>query len=175
MKKFISIFLAAVLAICTFSTTALADDGQANETVEYTESEISIIARVIFAEAQGESWEGKCAVGEVVLNRYESGLYGKTLTYVTRKKQFCKATERTVKKKKNAAVYAECYRAALYVIENRTLPSNTYYFQKANRKHWGGRPKIMRYGRIGKHTFYTLGEPVLLEQVSPITETSISQ
>jgi N-acetylmuramoyl-L-alanine amidase len=160
MKKIISILL-AVLTICAFSATALADGEE--EEITYTEEDLAIVARVIFAESRSESWEGKVAVGEVVFNRFESGAYGDTLTRVTRKSQFSKASVRTVNKKRNADLYNECFAAALYASTERSLPSNTYYFQRRNRAHWYRRPSIIRYTTIGRHTFYTLGDAILPE------------
>lgn len=37
--------------------------------INYTEEEVTLLARVIEAEARGESYEGKVAVGNVVINR----------------------------------------------------------------------------------------------------------
>ena len=126
----------------------------------YTEDDTELIARVVYAEARGESFEGKVAVAEVVMARYESGEFGDSLTRITRRSQFCKASAKTVSKPKNAAVYAECLAAVQYAIDNEVLPDNAYYFQRANRAHWRGRPSIIRYTTIGDHTFYTAGEAV---------------
>lgn len=134
--------------------------GHATEYV-YTEDDIKLIARVVYAEAHSESFDGKVAVAEVVMNRYESGQFGGSLTRITRPKQFCRASVRTVSRPKNAALYAECLDAVQYAIDNWVLPENTYYFQRANRAHWKGRPSIIRYDTIGRHTFYTAGEAVM--------------
>ena len=155
MKKILITIIMTLCTLMAYTVTA-----QAAETKEYTDKDIALIARVVYAEGRGESVEGKRAIAETVMNRYESGLFGKTLKHITRRSQFCKASVKTVSKKKNAAVYAECVEAVAYAITTRTLPSNTYYFQKANRKHWGGRKQIIRYCTIEKHTFYTLGEAV---------------
>ena len=133
--------------------------GHASECV-YTDDDIEIIARVVYAEARGELFEGKVAVAEVVMARYESGEFGDCLTHITRRSQFCKASVKTVSKPRNAAVYAECLAAVQYAIDNEVLPDNAYYFQRANRPHWRGRPSIIRYTTIGEHTFYTAGEAV---------------
>ncbi len=154
MKKFLICTIVTLFTLLAYITV-----GQTADKV-YTEDDVAVIARVVFAESRGEDIEGMRAVAEVVFNRLESGLYGDTLKHITRRSQFCKATVKTVTKKKNAAKYAECVDAVMYAIDNRALPSNTYYFQRADRKHWAGRKQIMRYVRIGKHTFYTLGEAV---------------
>ena len=40
-----------------------------------TENELDMLAKIIYAEARGESYDGKVAVGAVVLNRVKSGKY----------------------------------------------------------------------------------------------------
>lgn len=114
----------------------------------YTKAEMKLIARVVYGESRGESFEGKVAVAEVVLNRVESGRFGKSVKRVVNARhQFA------VSSKYNES----CMEAVEYAIENRTLPKNTYYFQRANRKYWGKSRSIKRYCTIGAHTFYTLG------------------
>ncbi|WP_231506344.1 cell wall hydrolase [Paenibacillus sp. UNC451MF] len=41
--------------------------------------ELDILAKVIYSEARGESYEGQVAVGAVVMNRIQSGKYGDTI------------------------------------------------------------------------------------------------
>lgn len=121
-----------------------------SEPWSYTEKEKKLIARVVSGEANGESFDGKVAVAEVVLNRVESGKFGKTVkSVVNAKNQFSVGS----------TYNAICMAAVEHAIKNRSLPSNTYYFQRANRKHWQRRPSIKRYCTIGAHTFYTQGEP----------------
>ncbi|MDF3002620.1 MAG: spore cortex-lytic enzyme [Bacillota bacterium] len=48
----------------------------------YTGAEIDLLSRLIHAEAQGESYETKVAVGAVVVNRMESGLFPTTINGV---------------------------------------------------------------------------------------------
>ncbi|MFC5450711.1 spore cortex-lytic enzyme [Paenibacillus aestuarii] len=43
------------------------------------QAELDILAKVIYSEARGESYEGQVAVGAVVMNRLKSGNYGKTI------------------------------------------------------------------------------------------------
>jgi len=152
MKKIIVSLIVAICTIACYTCVAWAAEPV------YTEDEITLIARVVYAEARGESFEGRCAVAEVVFARFESGKFGTSLAKITRKGQFCKASAKIAKK--NGAVFQECREAVIYAITTRTLPANAYYFQKANRKYWGGRKTIIRYTTIGKHTFYTAGEPL---------------
>ena len=45
-----------------------------------TEEETNLLAKLIYVEARGECEDGQQAIAEVVLNRYTSGLFGKSLT-----------------------------------------------------------------------------------------------
>lgn len=45
-----------------------------------TEEETHLLAKLIYVEARGESEDGQQAIAEVVLNRYTSGLFGKSLS-----------------------------------------------------------------------------------------------
>ncbi|MBO9608193.1 MAG: spore cortex-lytic enzyme [Paenibacillaceae bacterium] len=49
---------------------------QALQTFSLNQSELDILAKVIYSEARGESYEGQVAVGAVVMNRIESGSFG---------------------------------------------------------------------------------------------------
>lgn len=47
--------------------------------IKYTDAEIDLLARIVRAEALGESFEGKVAVAAVVLNRVESSKFPDTI------------------------------------------------------------------------------------------------
>ncbi len=130
----------------------------------YTQKEINTISRVVYAESLNQPFLGKAAVAQVVINRYESGKYGKSLDYITRRSQFAKTGTWILKTKNKGskALFKKCVDAVNYAIKNRFLPANTYNFQRANRKYWGGSKKIIKYCTIGAHTFYTHGKPVFV-------------
>lgn len=108
---------------------------------KYTDDEKKMIARVVYAEARGESFEGKVAVAQVILNRYESGKFGKSIeSVVYSKHQFAVGRRYD---------YA-CMEAVEYAIDNSPYPKNMYYFQKSKRKNWHGK----YFDRIGNHSFY---------------------
>jgi len=124
----------------------------AEEPIEkYTKEEKEIIAKVVHAEARGEEFGGQVAVAVVVLKRYESGKFGKSIRKVAyAAHQFANSTKYN----------DENMRAVEYAIDHLDdYPDNMYYFQRANRKFWGKSKTIKRYCRIGAHTFYTAGEP----------------
>ena len=51
-------------------------------TGDYTGADLALLARVIYAEARGESYTGQVAVGAVVLNRVKSALFPNTIAGV---------------------------------------------------------------------------------------------
>ncbi|MCK9480040.1 MAG: cell wall hydrolase [Firmicutes bacterium] len=114
-------------------------------TEEYTEAEKILIARVVYAEARGECFDGQVAVAQVVINRVESGKYGKSVKRVVyAKHQFA------VGKKYND----QNMQAVEYAIANRDYPDNMYFFRRSKSKTWYD---FDYYIRIGNHSFYTRG------------------
>lgn len=108
----------------------------------YSDDEKELIARVVYAEARGEKRDGKVAVAQVVLNRFESGRFGKTVKRVVfAKHQFA------VSKKYND----ECMHAVEEAIEQRPYPENMFYFQVSKKKKWRN---FVFYERIGNHNFF---------------------
>ena len=57
--------------------------GSGNSSVKgYSNSDVKLLARLIYAEARGESYQGQVAVGAVVLNRVKSSSYPNTISGV---------------------------------------------------------------------------------------------
>jgi len=109
----------------------------------YTEQEKAYIARVVYAEARGEPFEGKVAVAAVVLNRFESGKFGRTVKRVVfARNQFAVARRYN----------DECMAAVNAAIDQRdAFPKNMYYFRVSRSKRWRN---FKYYTRIGNHSFY---------------------
>ncbi len=109
----------------------------------YSDKEKAYIARVVYAEARGEKFEGQVAVASVVLNRFESGRFGSSVKRVVlARSQFA------VSKKYSDQAFAAVEEA----IANRNLfPEDMYYFQASKNKHWRN---FEYYVRIGGHSFY---------------------
>ncbi len=110
---------------------------------KYSDEEKAYIARVVYAEARGEVFEGKVAVAAVVLKRFESGLFGKTVKKVVlAKNQFAVARKYS----------SECMKAVEEAIEkNEDYPDDLYYFRVSKSKKWRN---FDYYDRIGNHSFY---------------------
>lgn len=64
------------------SSTASSGSTQQNPVISYTSAEVDLLARLICAEAVGEPYDAKVAVGAVVINRVRSGLFADTLQSV---------------------------------------------------------------------------------------------
>lgn len=109
----------------------------------YSEQEKAYIARVVYAEARGEKFEGKVAVAAVVLNRFESGLFGKTVKRVVfARNQFAVS----------ARYSAECMEAVETAIDrDDAYPDDMYYFRVSKSKKWRN---FDYHTRIGNHSFY---------------------
>jgi len=143
MKRLTALLL-ALITVSAFLLPALAAN-IAPDALEYTEADVSLLARLITAEAENQPYEGQLAVGNVVLNRVASGIkyFGRGLRGVIyRKNQF------TAPKK----YYTEsAYLAAVAALNGeRAVPEYVHYFQRADKAYFYGR----RWGRIGAHTFY---------------------
>lgn len=122
--------------------------GYSSNRYAYTETELVMLATVIYLEVRGESYAAKLAVGNVVMNRVLSpGYPGDTIReVVTRPNQFCY----------NPSVRpnAVCIRAAKDVLEKEiwVIPQNVYYFRATGcRADWG---KHVYYAHIGHTAFY---------------------
>lgn len=71
---------AKTLAALGLSTSLLTTSSSA--TAEYSDSDLNLLARLIYGEARGESYTGQVAVGAVVLNRVKSSSFPNTISGV---------------------------------------------------------------------------------------------
>lgn len=69
----------AVVPTAVTSSVVTTQTASASNTANYSASDVDLLARLITAEAQGESINAKVAVGAVVLNRVKSGTFGSTI------------------------------------------------------------------------------------------------
>lgn len=117
---------------------------------KYTDSEISLLSRIISAEARGEPYEGQVAVGAVILNRIAHPSFPNTLSGVIYQPgAFSCLTDGQV----NAPVYESAKKAARDAI-NGWDPSGgaIYYYNpaKSTNKWIFSRPVLTV---IGSHRF----------------------
>lgn len=74
--------LAADGIVGSKTLAALGISSSSNSSSKFTNSEISLLARIISAESRGEPYEGQVAVGAVILNRIDHPSFPNTLAGV---------------------------------------------------------------------------------------------
>ena len=110
------------------------------------EGEAYLLAAIIQCESEGEPYEGKLAVGSVVLNRVRSASFPNTITGVIyQNKQFSPVASGRLAYRLEAGVNDECKRAALEVL-NGNITLNCLFFRRNN--------GVIQGIVIGNHVFY---------------------
>lgn len=111
-----------------------------------TDSDVYLLGAIIQCEAEGESYEGKLAVGSVVMNRVKSSYFPNTISGVIYQGgQFSPVASGRLAYRLEAGVNSTCLQAAQEVLDgNITL--NCLYFRRNN--------GIIQGTVIGNHVFY---------------------
>ena len=65
--------------VSSSGTAPVSSGGTQSTVIPYTAAEADLLARLICAEAEGEPYDAKVAVGAVAINRVQSGLFASTL------------------------------------------------------------------------------------------------
>ena len=133
-------------------------------TIRDREKQLECLARNIYHEAGGESFEGKVAVAQVTMNRAESGRFPKDVCAVVYQKNvfyekvvcqfswYCENGGKAVIK--NQTVYKESYEVAKKVLLEGfrldILKSAMYYHADYVNPGW----RQEKIGKIGRHIFY---------------------
>ena len=128
------------------------------------ERQLDCLAKNIYHEASGESFEGKVAVAQVTMNRSESGRFPKDICGVVYQKNvflekivcqfswYCQNSGKTVVKDQQA--YNESYAVAKKVLLEGfrldMLKKAMYYHADYVSPGW----KKEKIGKIGRHIFY---------------------
>ncbi len=109
--------------------------------------ELKLLAALIQCEAGNQPYEGRVAVGAVVLNRVRSGAYPNTIySVIYASGQFTPALNGTVAKVYNSGkIYDMNYQAAQAALNGETTVGSALHFRRAN-----GREGII----IGAHVFW---------------------
>ena len=109
-----------------------------NNTIDYTASDLDLLARLITAEAQGEEYNAKVAVGAVVLNRVKSDKFANTIKDVIYEKingyyQFTPVLNGWINKPANE----DCIKAAKEALSGID-PTNgaLFYFDDSTTNQW---------------------------------------
>jgi spore germination cell wall hydrolase CwlJ-like protein len=111
-----------------------------------TDSDAYLLGAIIQCEAEGESYEGKLAVGSVVLNRVRSSYFPNTISGVIYQSgQFSPVASGRLAYRLEAGVNGTCIQAAQEVL-NGNITLNCLYFRTNN--------GIISGTVIGNHVFY---------------------
>lgn len=104
-----------------------------NEAIIAESDDVKLLATLIYCEAGGESYEGKLAVGSVVMNRLRSGAYPSTISGVIYASgQFTPALNGKVARVYyNETVPDSCYEAANQVLAGYSNVGDATHFRRA--------------------------------------------
>ncbi|MCD8119161.1 MAG: cell wall hydrolase [Lachnospiraceae bacterium] len=117
-----------------------------------TDDEILMLAAMIYCEAGGESWDGKLAVGNVILNRLRAGYWGDTLEDVlSATGQFSPYASGRYAEVLAAGPSQSCIEAAKAAASGEmVVPSNYMFFCTASSYSY----RYSDYMQIGNVIFY---------------------
>lgn len=111
-----------------------------------TDSDAYLLGAIIQCESDGEPYEGKLAVGSVVLNRVKSSYFPNTISGVIyQDRQFSPVASGRLAYRLEAGVNSTCLQAAQEVL-NGNITINALYFRTNN--------GIIQGTVIGNHVFY---------------------
>lgn len=122
---------------------------------DYTRDDLDWLAKIVHAEAQGESQQGKVAVANVILNRTESQDFPDTIYGVIFDRKYGVQFTPTA----NGAIYnnpaQESYRAAKQALYGKSEAGESLYFYNPRiaASSWIANNRTF-YKRIGNHDFY---------------------
>lgn len=111
-----------------------------------TDSDAYLLGAIIQCESDGEPYEGKLAVGSVVMNRVKSSYFPNTISGVIyQSRQFSPVASGRLAYRLEAGVNSTCLQAAQDVL-NGNITTNALYFRTNN--------GIIQGTVIGNHVFY---------------------
>ncbi|WP_339276566.1 cell wall hydrolase [Paenibacillus sp. FSL W8-0426] len=137
-------------------TKLLSQEDRKSATWSYTVSdkELFLLQKIVMAEAEGEPYEGKVAVANVVLNRLRSANFPDTIHKVIyQKSQFSPVANGRLDR---VTPNEECVRAVNAALNGtKEVPDNTYYFLSLTLADDLTVAKSQKKVKtIGNHTFY---------------------
>ncbi|XCH78696.1 MAG: cell wall hydrolase [Candidatus Dehalobacter alkaniphilus] len=118
--------------------------------IVYDQEDVILLAKIIYAEARGESFEGQVAVGAVVLNRVESPKFPDTIREVIYQPgQFSAVLDRQIE----LTPGDEAYQAALEALEGQDPSEGAlfYYNPQTATDNWIKTLDVVK--NIGNHNF----------------------
>lgn len=126
--------------------------------LEYDAEQLACLARNIYYEARGESFEGKVAVAQVTVNRANSPRFPDDICGVVyqRVRGFCQFSwvcNKSTRPMRDAAYQESLRIAEMVLIEGHRLPQirgALYFHNTSTNPGWN----LTRLARIGQHIFY---------------------
>lgn len=114
-------------------------------------SELEWLAATIQAEADGESYTGKLAVGSVIMNRVKSSAFPNTITgVITQNMQFASYRSGKVELIIARGPNSTCVKAAQEVLDGARVGDYLFFMTKYYADYYG----ISEYTMIGNHAFF---------------------
>ncbi|WP_313638422.1 cell wall hydrolase [Paenibacillus sp.] len=137
-------------------TELLSQEQQSKATRRYavSEEELLLLQKIVMAEAEGEPYQGKVAVANVVLNRLRSAKFPDTIYKVIyQKHQFSPVANGRLKRVKPSDDSIKAVNAALSGVKE--VPDDTYFFLSLKLAQDLTVHHSQEYVKtIGNHTFY---------------------
>ena len=121
----------------------------------YRDDEVYWLAKIISAEARGESFKGKIAVGNVILNRVRSNQFPNTIYSVIFDRKYGVQFSPILNGSIYAEPTAESIIAARVCLEGYSLSNEILYFvnPKAAPNSWISKNRVYSFA-LGNHAFY---------------------
>lgn len=148
----IGIVLIVKLAKSLLSESKPAENtGDKNPPMGYTESDLELLARLIYAESRGEPYEGQVAVGAVVMNRVKSSQFPNTIRGVIYAPgQFTCVTNGMINQKPNDTAF----KAAREALEGKDPSKGAlYFYNPRTARNMSFFSKLQTTVVIGNHVF----------------------
>jgi len=145
---------AAQAALAQQIAARLAASGQKEYTggaYSASETELAWLAATIQAEADGESYTGKLAVGSVIMNRVKNSNFPGSITgVITQSNQFASYRSGKVNLIVNMGPNSTCMQAAREVLDGARVGDYLFFMTKPYADKYG----IQNYTMIGNHAFF---------------------
>lgn len=133
-------------------------------------SELEWLAATIQAEADGESYTGKLAVGSVIMNRVKSSKFPNTIVgVITQTNQFASYRSGKVELIISKGPNSTCMQAAQEVLNGARVGEYLFFMTQYYADYYG----IAEYTMIGNHAFFYkwVTKPAATEPVTPTPDT----
>ncbi len=130
--------------------TSSSGEGDSSSDISFTDDEVELLAALVYCEAGNQSYEGKLAVANVVLNRLNSSQFPNTIKDVIyQKNQFSPASSGALERALNNGVPSDCVKAAKDAMSGNNNVEGFLFFNTVVNT-----DSVADYIQIGDHIFY---------------------